>query len=72
MKLKQLKKVKKDFEEVYEESETKQIKIEIGDCYLFITEQQAELDLEQPYVILSTPKASYHMDFEHFISQLTI
>lgn len=72
MKIQQLKKVKKNFEEVYKESETKQINIKIGNYELFITEQQAGLDLAEPYVILSTPKASYNMDFDCFISQLTM
>lgn len=71
MKIQQLKKVKKNFEEVYKESETKQVNIKIGDCEIFITEQQVGVDLSEPHVIICTPKASYHMDFEHFISQLT-
>ncbi|HQB84037.1 MAG TPA: hypothetical protein PLR50_11105 [Candidatus Rifleibacterium sp.] len=43
MKVQQLKKVKKNFEEVYKESETKEINIKINGYEIFITEQQAGL-----------------------------
>lgn len=71
MKIQQLKKVKKNFEEVHKESETKQINIKINGCELFITEQQVGIDLSLPYVILSTPTGTYEMDFQIFISKVT-
>ena len=70
MKIQQLKKVKKNFEEVNKESETKQINIKINGCEVFITEQQVGMDLIEPHVIISTPTGSYHMDFGDFIERL--
>ena len=71
MKVQQLKKIKKNFEEVYKESEIKEINIKINGYEIFITEQQAGLDLAEPHVIICTPTGSYHMDFNYFIERLT-
>jgi len=71
MEIQQLKKVKKNFEEVNKKSKTKQVNIKIGEYDIFITEQQVGLDLTEPYIIIGTPKGAYNMYFEDFINILT-
>jgi len=69
MKLEIYKETDRNLKDVFEKvREVKEVKLQIGDITLFISEHQLGFTLDKPHISIMTDKIVYSMDFNDFIN----